>query len=270
MTELLRCEQVDELLPDYLEDSLDVVAKLELESHVRSCVRCTGLVADLNDIRTEAAALPELSPSRDLWDGIAARIDTPVVSISAAPSHSRQPVLATRRWLAAAAVALIAVSSGATYMMMRASSGSQLASAVDSTATPVLDPAIAPAPTVPVVVAQGPDTTSSTEPASNASPASPRVRSVAAPRNTNPTLDQTYEREVAALRRIVTERSDALDPKTVAILEASLRMIDTAIAQSRQALAADPASRFLRDQLNKALDLKVEVLRTAAMLPSRT
>jgi hypothetical protein len=78
------------------------------------------------------------------------------------------------------------------------------------------------------------------------------------------------QREVAALRRIVTERSDALDPKTVAILEASLRMIDTAIAQSRQALAADPASRFLRDQLNKALDLKVEVLRTAAMLPSRT
>ena len=47
-------------------------------------------------------------------------------------------------------------------------------------------------------------------------------------------------------------------------------MIEQAIFQSRQALAADPASGFLRDQLNKQLDRKVEVLRTAALLPARS
>ena len=46
--------------------------------------------------------------------------------------------------------------------------------------------------------------------------------------------------------------------------------IDQAIRQSREALARDPRSRFLDQQLNSALDKKVELLRTAALLPSRT
>jgi len=47
-------------------------------------------------------------------------------------------------------------------------------------------------------------------------------------------------------------------------------VIDDAIAQSKAALAQDPASRFLNNQLNSALDKKLELLRTAAMLPNRT
>ena len=78
----------------------------------------------------------------------------------------------------------------------------------------------------------------------------------------------TYDREIQQLRRIVTERRPELDPATIAILESSLRLIDTAIAQSRAALARDPASRFLNSQLNSALDKKLELLKTAALLPS--
>ena len=36
------------------------------------------------------------------------------------------------------------------------------------------------------------------------------------------------------------------------------------------ALAKDPASGFLANQLNHSLEKKVELLRTAAMLPART
>jgi hypothetical protein len=72
------------------------------------------------------------------------------------------------------------------------------------------------------------------------------------------------------LQRVVSERKTQLDSSTVAIIEKNLRIIDAAIGQSRAALAKDPASRLLSDQLTHALDKKVELLRTAALLPSST
>ncbi len=57
---------------------------------------------------------------------------------------------------------------------------------------------------------------------------------------------------------------------TVLVIEQSLKIIDAAVRQSRAALARDPNSGFLADQLNHALDKKVELLRTVALLPSRT
>ncbi len=47
-------------------------------------------------------------------------------------------------------------------------------------------------------------------------------------------------------------------------------MIDTAIADCKKAIANDPSSRFLIESLNQSLQTKVELMRTAAMLPSRT
>ena len=82
--------------------------------------------------------------------------------------------------------------------------------------------------------------------------------------------DPVFAGEIVKLRRIVRERRSQLDPNTVAVLEQSIAVIDSAIAQSRAALAKDPASGFLATQLNHSLEKKVELLRTAALLPSRT
>jgi hypothetical protein len=79
-----------------------------------------------------------------------------------------------------------------------------------------------------------------------------------------------YDREIAKLRTVMKTRRSQLDPRTVAVLEQSIAVIDSAIAQSRAALAKDPASGFLAEQLNHSLEKKVELLRTAAMLPART
>ncbi len=79
-----------------------------------------------------------------------------------------------------------------------------------------------------------------------------------------PVLDS----EISKLRRIMKERRDQLDPKTVAVLEQSMAVIDSAIVQSRAALAKDPASGFLATQLNRSLEKKVELLRTATLLPA--
>jgi hypothetical protein len=82
--------------------------------------------------------------------------------------------------------------------------------------------------------------------------------------------EPVYDREISKLRTIVRQRRGQLDPATVAVLEQSIAVIDSAIAQSRAALAKDPASGFLATQLNHSLEKKVELLRTAALLPSRT
>jgi uncharacterized membrane protein YccC len=79
-----------------------------------------------------------------------------------------------------------------------------------------------------------------------------------------------YDEEIALLRAALAERRDELDTATVAIVERNIAVIDAAIRQSREALARDPRSSFLSDQLGRALDRKVQLLRTAAALPSRT
>ena len=83
-------------------------------------------------------------------------------------------------------------------------------------------------------------------------------------------VEPMFATEIRKLRKIVRDRRSQLDPKTVAVLEQSIAVIDSAIVQSRAALAKDPASGFLATQLNHSLEKKVELLRTAALLPPRT
>jgi hypothetical protein len=82
--------------------------------------------------------------------------------------------------------------------------------------------------------------------------------------------DVVYGKEIELLQKIVNQRRTQLDSSTVAIIERNLQIIDNAIQQSRAALAKDPASLLLSEQLTHALDKKVELLRTAAMLPAST
>jgi hypothetical protein len=82
--------------------------------------------------------------------------------------------------------------------------------------------------------------------------------------------ESVYGKEIEMLQNIVSRRKAQLDPSTVAIIYKNLQIIDSAIEQSKAALAKDPASMLLSQQLTHALDKKVELLRTAAMLPSST
>jgi hypothetical protein len=97
----------------------------------------------------------------------------------------------------------------------------------------------------------------------------PAVLASAASKNKLP-AEVTFDREIARLRTILQQRRAQIDPVTISIIERNLKVIDDAIAQCRAALAKDPASRFLMESLNNALETKVELMRTAAMLPSRT
>ena len=79
---------------------------VESDLHRASCAECQALWTELEAIGAEAARLPLLTPSRDLWSGIEARIATPRVL----PFYTKQAFR-----LAMAASLLIAVSSGVTW-----------------------------------------------------------------------------------------------------------------------------------------------------------
>jgi len=79
-----------------------------------------------------------------------------------------------------------------------------------------------------------------------------------------------YDKEIARLRTLIDQRRNQLDPATVAVIEKNILIIDAAIADSKKAIARDPASRFLIESLNQSLQAKVELMQTAALLPSRT
>jgi len=81
-------------------------------------------------------------------------------------------------------------------------------------------------------------------------------------------VDGQYGREITRLRALLRQRSASLDPATIREIDNNLRIIDSAIVRSRAALAKDPASGFLTEQLTSAIEKKVELLRTAATLPA--
>lgn len=287
----LDCDGFAAALADYIEGDAPDAVRAAVEAHAEECADCRALLADLRAIPQQAAELPALTPSRDLWSGIAERIDTPVRPLVRPATRT---VVATRRsWArpAIAAAALVVVTAGITHYLTRsyisapgvvASAPAPSIAARESATT--IAPQVATSVTPPVpqssdgaggTITGRPGAQRSIERTPAVVAATGRRPAVAAARlaRADGLMNETepvYDREISKLRTIVKSRRSQLDPRTVAVLEQSIAVIDSAIAQSRAALAKDPASGFLAEQLNHSLEKKVELLRTAAMLPART
>jgi len=273
----MTCEAFDAALPDYLEGTMDVSMRASVERHLRECVRCTGLVRDLENITKEAASLPDLVPSRDLWAGIEARIAAPVIALGAAPARPRKLAPA---WMAIAAAALIVSTAGITYTLTArtirtngvAPATSTIAEAPPSAVTS--ETTTVPAEPAGSIEAGNPVSSGVSRLAQNgAAPTSRRGVQATLASQTQPETSPSeaiYGKQIELLQNVVQQRKAQLDPATVAIIERNLQIIDAAIEQSKAALRRDPASRMLSEQLNHTLDKKVELLRTAAMLPAST
>jgi hypothetical protein len=211
-------------------------------SHRASCAECAAVWHELEQISADAAKLPLLAPSRDLWSGIAARLDAQsgvVGTLGTGPRFITPSAPVAKRWttrpafrLAIAASLLIAVSSTVTWQVAR-NTGST------TTAAPAAE-----------IANVGENTATDLHLASFQS----SVRSI--------------EDEIATLERIVATRRAELDPRTVRVLEQNLQLIDRAIAESREALSADPASAFLSAQYARAYSSKLTLLRDVATLPT--
>jgi hypothetical protein len=268
----LDCDGFAAKLADYLEGDAPDAVCAAVESHAAECADCRQLLEDLRSLRHEAAALPALVPSRDLWTGIAERIDARVIPLER-PARTVLPARRTWARPAIAAAALVVATAGITYyttrVTMTTTTSAPVAQQVALVPSPVSPPdSVVRGSIMPAPIAQSQST--AIEPTMQRAPGAVRparlVSAVPLMRETEP----VYDREILKLRTIMKTRRSQLDPKTVAVLEQSISVIDSAIAQSRAALARDPASGFLANQLNHSLEKKVELLRTAALLPART
>ena len=265
----MTCDVFNDRLMAYLEHETDDATRAAIERHSVSCPECGALLADLRKLRIDSANLPELVPARDLWSGIAARIEAPVVPIGArtvADPRARRLGRFTRG-------ALIAAS-----LVGAAGLGYFAAARRGDDALPLpIGPTVALVPeTVYTVSPVGP-VDSATTATSGATQSPAAVATVAVTASRTPSVQQVinllsvdYDREILRLKTLIDQRRNQLDPVTVAIIEKNLQVIDTAITECKKAIARDPSSRFLIESLNQSLQTKVELMRTAALLPSRT
>ena len=278
----LTCADCDELFLDYFEGDLDVATRTNVDAHVGSCARCQGLVRDIGGILTQAGALQDIAPSNDLWQGIEARIQPAVVSIGARRQTSGIP----RRMLFAAAAALVVVTSSVTYVTT-----SRVIRKGSSPVRVVENPRAVPNPgqTDEVGISAEPatdetSTPATVEPARSEAPVrapEPKtVRTIRQPQTATALVSRSsapmsaselaLSNEIGQLQTLLKQKRSELDPATVQVVEDNLNLIDVAVKQARAALAKDPASGFLTERLDNALQKKVELLRTVAMLPSKS
>ena len=221
-------DQWTDRLSEYLDDELTPAERAELETHLRACVACGAVLADLRRIVVRAQGLEDGTPNRDLWPGIAARIGA-----AAEPGIvDLRAVRERRRWtfslpqLAAAGIALMVLSGGAAWLLHPV------------TPTPV---AVAPMP---------PSGPGLVVPASTGAPA------------------RGYDGAVGDLERVLAEGRGRLDTTTVRVIERNLATIDSAIAQAQRAVAADSGNAYLNSHLAQTMRRKLELLRQAAALVS--
>jgi hypothetical protein len=259
----MTCATFETELGEFLEGSLDDATQAACERHRAACASCAALVADLDAIVTSAASLPLPAMPRDFWPDIEARLETPVLDLSSArASHgasvaSARPALMWRR-LAVAAVALVTVSAGVTWNIARRA-GEGVATVAQGTAPDADDQS-------PVTLdLPANDATGLAAQATTAANATGNTATLAsAPRPV--ALDTIYGREIAMLRTVAEENLGLLDSSTVAVVRRNLDIIDRAIRESREALATDPNSGFLLEQLDRAYERKVDLLRRLATL----
>jgi len=284
----MACDEFAAKLADYLEEELPDAVRVGMDAHASRCAECGPLLSELESLRMEAAVLPRLEPSRDLWAGIAERIDSRVLPLDTSRPTRMTEVRRSWRHPAVAAAALILITAGVTHVWTRASYVTTSAASSATQSIAVVPPVVAApergstgatptangaATSEPAVVSRGsePDPVRASEPrAGTSARATLANRPMSPERIMKMEVEPVYDREIVKLRAIMRDRRAQLDPRTVAVLEQSIAVIDSAIAQSRAALAQDPASGFLATQLNHSLEKKVELLRTAALLPART
>lgn len=115
-------DQWTDRLSEYLDGELSEGERVALEAHLQTCTDCSALLTDLRRVVRRARLLKGQTPANDLWPAIASRIGA-----TSAPSDEVVELASrrrgARRWsfslpqLAAAGIALMAVTGGAVWVL---------------------------------------------------------------------------------------------------------------------------------------------------------
>jgi anti-sigma factor RsiW len=225
-------------LSEYLDEALEGSERSELEEHLEGCEECRETLAELRQVVARAGKLVDAPPARDLWPEIAYRIreteegerhesraGTAKAGSSLTGRRGRSFTFSVPQ-LAAAAVTLIALSSGIAWQIAGGFSARQ--------AEPAAPVAQAPAQTDLLLASR--------------------------------IANNDYESAIAQLERVLDVGRERLDTATVRKVEEKLALIDKAIDEARQALSADPSNAYLNRYLAGTMRRKLDLLRRTAAL----
>jgi hypothetical protein len=218
-------EVIRHLLDDYVTGELTEDARGPVADHISACEICHAEVKSLKGILARAAELPKsIDPPAGAWLNIRAAIERDKEAV--APNHGfGSRDLWRQPYVLAAAMLLVAVlSSAGTALYMSSRSANGNLSRSAST----------------------------TADAGTATFAAFAIE------------ENNYLRNVAVLQDLLDKQEASLAPETVAQLKSSLRTIDEAILEARNALARDPANKMLIEMLSGTYRQKVDLLRRTA------
>ncbi|MDQ3674321.1 MAG: zf-HC2 domain-containing protein [Gemmatimonadota bacterium] len=218
------------LLDDYVTGELTEDARAPVGEHIAGCEICSAEAESLKNILARASELPKsVEPPPGSWSSIRQAIEHDAEalkrpSIDAALDGPSTSAAGWRRHLPmAAAAALVAVlSSGATFLYATRDANDTASSSGSARAEAGETPANLAAFTI---------------------------------------EENSYMRTASILKELLDSQRDVLAPETVAQLNASLRTIDEAILEARNALARDPANKMLVEMLSASYRQKVDLLR---------
>jgi anti-sigma factor ChrR (cupin superfamily) len=222
-------------LSDYLDGGLSPTERAALEAHLGECAPCRTTLAELQAVQDYAAALADREPERDLWPGIAARIEAARAAELRPDGRVTQSSRVWRRrfalsvpQLAAAALVVALIGGGSTLLLSRG----PVSSAPPRVATPDSG-ALGPA------------------------------RFTASGRDVS---DMDINRAAADLEAVLKQERSRLDPATAQVLDRNLATIDSALVQIRGALRTQPTDGYLNRSLTSTMLRKLDVLRAAVRL----
>lgn len=226
-------EVIRHLLDDYVTGELTEDARGPVADHIAVCEICAVEVESLNKILARAADLPKsIDPPAEAWSHIRSVIERDNEAVAAHDMSSAARLWQRSYVLAAAAILLVVLSSAGTalYMKSRSVDGSSSRSAASNGNT-------------------------------GATPATLAAFTIE---------ENNYLRSVAVLQDLLDQQEALLAPETVAQLKASLRTIDEAILEARNALARDPANKLLIEMLSGTYRQKVDLMRRTAEMTRGT
>ena len=241
------------------------------------------MMGDTAEVTSEAPPVyRELSPPRSAPVALVSEAPRPSGTVpapaiaSASALRARREKFWTRERMGLAAAALVLVTAGATFLLTSHWLGPARTQNVATDTGAQKHSSNQRSPTTPGTRGraagrgQVASDSSTLLPPPNQLGSALTVSAASAPPATPNPEQVVYTKEINTLQRIVRRQKGELDTSTVTEINRNLRTLDSAIGQIRAALKKDPGSSLLDGQASHALEMKVELLRRAAMLRSST
>ena len=219
-------------LNDLADDRLDGNRALVARRHVAQCDDCRRAVEAVRSMSTVAATLAQaIDPPPALWLEVARTIAHPPAPQATSLAGGTERAARWRRsprWLAAAAIVLMALSSAATALYLGRTGGVRPSAVAERSST-----------------------------GGGESRAGSLSASFVA-------TERAYVTSVAEVEALLAAQRASLSPATIAVIDRALATIDGAIDEARAALLADPANQSIVELLETSYRQKLDLLRRAA------